>query len=159
MEELYIDFDGVILDSQERYKSIMLDNTNLNDWVEYLSSINWYEFLRECKEIDESLTTIKKLEKYRNLKGIITRIHAFTEGIEKASFLRENNISVPIYYVMPEQKKSQVVVPNKNRILVDDDIKNCFEWENAGGRAILLDNNSKIETKKIIKTLKSLLWL
>ena len=157
MKELYIDFDGVILDSQERFKQIMLDNTNLEDWINYLSSIEWYNFLRECKEIDESLTTIEKLQKYRNLKGIITRIHTFNEGIEKANFLRENNIEIPIFYVLPEQSKSSVVVPNKNRVLVDDDIKNCFDWETNGGVALLLDPYTKRETKKIIKSLTTLL--
>ncbi|MBR3199062.1 MAG: hypothetical protein IKG27_03510 [Bacilli bacterium] len=157
MKELYIDFDGVILDSQERFKKIMLDNTNLEDWINYLASIEWYNFLRECREIDESLTTIQKLQKYRNLKGIITRIHTFNEGIEKANFLRENNIDLPIFYVLPEQSKSSVVVPNKNRILVDDDIKNCFDWETNGGKAFLLDPYIEHETKKIIKSLKTLL--
>lgn len=156
-KELYIDFDGVILDSQERFKKIMLDNTNFEDWINYLSSIEWYNFLRECMEIDESLTTIQKLQKYKNLKGIITRIHTFNEGIEKVNFLRENKIEVPVFYVLPEQNKSSVVIPNKNRILIDDDIKNCFDWENNGGEAILLDSKVKEENKKIIKSLKTLL--
>ena len=75
-----VDFDGVILDSQERFKNVMKDNTNLYDWIEYLSTIEWYSFLRECSEIDESLTVLKKLEYLQRLKGIITAIHSLKKG-------------------------------------------------------------------------------
>ncbi len=156
-KELYIDFDGVILDSQERYKKDMLGKTALDDWISYLSSIEWYKFLRECNEIDESLSTLQKLQKYRNLKGIITRIHAFDEGTEKVRFLREHGIEVPVFYVLPEQSKSSIVIPNIDRILVDDDINNCLDWEQNGGKAILLDPHSEIESKAVIKSLKKLL--
>ena len=155
--ELYIDFDGVILDSQERYKQDMLGKTSLEDWIEYLSSIEWYKFLRECNEIDESLSTLKELQKYKNLKGIITRIHAFDEGIEKVRFLRENGVVVPVFYVLPGQSKSTIVMPSVDKVLVDDDINNCLDWEKNGGKALLLDPYSEKESKEVIKSLKKLL--
>ena len=156
-KELYIDFDGVILDSEKRFKKDMIGKTKLEDWIEYLSTIEWFNFLRECNQIDESLDTLKKLQKYKQLKGIITKIHVFEEGIQKAVFLRENGIIVPIHYVLPMQNKSTIVKPSKNKILVDDDIKNCIDWEKNGGTAILFDPYAKTEDKKAIKTLKKLL--
>ncbi len=152
-----VDFDGVILDSQERFKNVMKDNTNLYDWMEYLASIEWYSFLRECAEIDESLTVLKKLEYLQRLKGIITAIHSFKEGEEKLIFLREKSIYVPIIYTLPHQKKSDVYMPDECTVLIDDKLKNCVEWELAGGKSLLFDRNSTEEERGKIRTLKKLL--
>ncbi len=157
VEKYLIDFDGVILDSQERFKKDMKDNKNLYDWIEYLSSIEWHKFLRECNEIDQSLTTLKKLQQLKKIKAILTRIHSFQEGKEKCIFLREKNIEVPVIYVLPEQKKSEVIIPKKNLILVDDDRKNCIDWEKDGGTSLLFQPNSTEQSKKMIKSLKQLL--
>ena len=158
MEKGYlVDFDGVILDSQERFKYVMKDNTNFYDWMEYLSSIEWYSFLRKCNEIDDALTVLKKLEYLNRLKGIITAIHGFKEGKEKLIYLREKGIHVPIIYTLPLQKKSEVYIPNENTILIDDKIKNCVEWELAGGKALLFDRNANEKDKGKIRTLKKLL--
>ena len=152
-----IDFDGVILDSQERFQDAMKDNTNYYDWMEYLSSLEWYNFLRECHQIDDSLTVLAKLQYLRKLKGIITAIHSFKEGEEKLIYLRENNINVPVYYTLPHQKKSDVYIPNNRTILVDDNLKNCIDWELSGGKSILFDRNYQGEEKGKIRTLKKLL--
>ena len=155
--EYFIDFDGVILDSQDRFVSSIKNVKDLNKWVEYLSSIAWNSFLRECNEIDDSITVLKELQKQQKLKAIITSIHSFTEGKEKQIYLREKNIMVPIIYVLPEQKKSSVYIPNKNQVLVDDKIKNCIDWELSGGKALLFDSHETSKRKEKIKSLKQLL--
>ena len=158
MKEKYlIDFDGVILDSQDRFQEVMKDNINFFDWMEYLSSIEWYSFLRSCNEIDESISVLKELERLKKLKGIITAIHSFKEGQEKLYFLREQNIHVPIIYTLPHQKKCDVYLPTKKLILVDDKKTNCLDWNLAGGKAILFDRNLAKEENGKIKTLKKLL--
>ena len=156
-EEYLIDFDGVILDSQERFQSVMKSNTNFYDWMEYLSSIKWYSFLRECNEIDDSLSVLKRLQYLERLKGIITVIHSFEEGAEKLAFLREQSIYVPIIYTLPHQKKSDVYVPKPHTILVDDKKGNCLDWEQAGGKALLFDTKLEQEEKGKIRTLKKLI--
>ena len=155
--EYLVDFDGVILDSQERFKRDMKDNLDLYAWIDYLSSIEWYKFLRECSEIDESIRTLNKLQKYKKLKAIITRIHAFEEGKEKLIYLRERGIIVPVLYVLPEQNKSDVLIPKKNMVLVDDNLNNCREWNIAGGSSLLFDPSAKDNSKGKIKSLKQLL--
>lgn len=157
VDQYLIDFDGVILDSQERYSRDMKDNRDLYAWIDYLSSIEWKKFLRECNQIDESLYVLNELQRYKRLKAIITRIHAFEEGKEKLIYLREKGIIVPVLYVLPEQKKSDVLIPNKSTVLVDDDPNNCFDWELAGGRSLLFKPDLTVNDEKTIKTLKQLL--
>ncbi len=153
----FIDFDGVILDSQDRFLMDMKDNVDFNDWMEYLNSIDWYNFIRECTEIDESLSVLEKLQKLKKLRAIITTIHSMEEGNQKMLFLRENNIIVPIIYVLPKQKKSDIYIPNINDVLIDDKQKNCDDWIEAGGSATLFDSHSNGKEKNKIKSLKQLL--
>ena len=153
----FVDFDGVILDSQDRFLIDMKDNIDFNDWMEYLNSINWYKFIRECEEIDDSIFALNELQELKKLKAIITSIHSFNEGREKVKFLREKKIYVPVLYVLPRQFKSEVYMPNKDDILIDDKLRNCHDWEKAGGNAILFDSHLEKEEKNKIKSLKQLL--
>ncbi len=155
--EYYIDFDGVILDSQDRFLDVMGSSTDLDEWMDYLASLEWKKFLRECNEIDNSISTLDELQKYRKLKGIITQIHCFNEGKEKLLFLRERGIIVPVIYVLPEQRKSTVIIPNKNLVLVDDKVRNCKQWTNDGGSSLQFDPHSTGNEKGKIKSLKQLL--
>ena len=100
---LLSDFDGVYLDSQRRFAEFMKEEKSLELWTKYLNSINWYEFLRECKEMSNATETFLELQRLGILKGFITRIHSFNEGIEKGIFIREKGFVIPIYYVLPEQ--------------------------------------------------------
>ena len=157
MKKYLVDFDGVILDSQDRFLEVMKDKKDLYEWMDYLSSIEWFKFLRVCEEIDESLSILEKLQKLRKLKAVITKIHSFEEGKEKLLYLREKGIEVPIIYTLPEQKKSDVVIPNSNLVLVDDSRTNYTDWINAGGDALLFDPKNKSANYKKIKSLKQLL--
>ena len=126
VEKYLIDFDGVILDSQERFNKDMKDNINLYDWIDYLSSIEWNKFLRECEEIDDSMTVLAKLQKYNRLKAIIKR-------------------------------KSAVLIPKQDLVLIDDSKENCLDWELNGGKSLLFNPKDSTNDKKIIKSLKQLL--
>lgn len=157
MEKKYlVDFDGVILDSQARFDREMHSLLD-EDWFDYLINIKWYEFLRECEEIDESTKTLIELQHYRKLKGIITAIHSLEEGKQKLIYLREKQIEVPVFYTLPGQQKNEVFIPTPDVILVDDKIKNFNNWEAANGSALLFNPYDTTGNPKIIKSLKQLL--
>ena len=153
----FIDVDGVIIDSQDRFLMDMKDNTDFNDWMDYLNSIDWYKFLRECDEIDESFWVLKKLQELKKLKAIITTIHGSNEMKEKLIYIREKEIYVPVLFVPPKTKKCDIYLPSKWDVLVDDKIRNCIDWENAGGKSLLFDSHIEKPEKNKIKTLKQLL--
>ena len=48
---LLSDFDGVLLDSQNKFLEVMKDETDFNLWFEYLTSINWKTFFKTCNLI------------------------------------------------------------------------------------------------------------
>ena len=153
----FIDFDGVILDSQDHFLIDMKDNIDFDDWFDYLNSLDWHKFLRQCNEIDDSIDVLRKLQELKQLRAIITSIHSLNEMKEKLIYLREKELYVPVLYVPPKTKKSDVYLPKKDDILVDDKVRNCIDWENAGGTSILFDSHLEIPEKYKIKTLKDLL--
>lgn len=154
---LLSDFDGVFLDSQNVHNEAMRGETAFDPWMEYLNSIDWRTFLRNCNEVPGATETFLELQKLGILLGFITRIHSFEEGTEKIKILREAGLFVPVYYVLPEQPKSTVYIPNKKTIILDDDPKNNLDWEMSGGKSILYDPNAHHSTKKKIKKLSQLL--
>ena len=154
---LLSDFDGVLFDSQSKFKEVMKDETDFNLWNEYLNSINWSIFYKNCNLVKDSYKTLSELERLKILKGFITKIHSLYEGEEKLKIIREMGFKVPTYFVLPFQSKSDIYVPDKNTILLDDNITNLVEWENSGGKVLLYDPNSNIKSKKTIKNLKDLL--
>ena len=48
-------------------------------------------------------------------------------------------------------------MPDEYTVLIDDKLKNCVEWELAGGKSLLFDLNSTEEERGKIRTLKKLL--
>lgn len=153
----FIDFDGVILDSQDHFLIDMKDNIDFDDWFDYLNSLDWHKFLRQCNEIDDSIDVLRKLQELKQLRAIITSIHSLNEMKEKLIYLREKELYVPVLYVPPKTRKCDIYLPNKEDILIDDKLRNCIDWENAGGSSILFDSHLEIPEKNKIKTLKDLL--
>jgi hypothetical protein len=158
MRRYFVDFDGVVINSQEKFDSVMKGNTNDEDWRRYLNSINFREFYKECEEIDEAFTSLRQLEKEKRLAGIITTIHSFHEGEDKVIYIRENGLLVPVFLVVAGIDKSFVCPPSSQEdTLVDDKLHNCTSWDNAGGDSIIFRPKQKILSKKSIRSLKELL--
>ena len=61
--KLYLDFDGVILDTAEiaDKKMIDLNLTEIDEIDNYYKNIDWYLLMKEAKQINNSLSNIKKL--------------------------------------------------------------------------------------------------
>lgn len=163
---IFIDFDGVILDSEERmlerkYKLGFCDHKNkeeFNKYFEYTCSHpeEWDYIIREANSINSSVEIIKELEILKQKIAILTKIHTFYEMQVKIEDLREHRkITSPIIFVPPKIKKYQVVVPN-NQLLIDDSEKNIYEWINNGGKGLIFDSKIENETKRKVKSLNFL---
>ena len=79
MKQLYIDFDGVILDTMTKtYKEIEeagIDKTNQEKVMEYFRSIDWEKLIEETDEINDSINEIGKLTTYLETKGYNVEIN------------------------------------------------------------------------------------
>jgi len=159
----YIDFDGVILDSEKllfdkNYKNLGI-KTELEK-IKYIQTRNWDEMLKRSEIINNSIEILKELKDF----AILTKVHSMeNEGCAKIKFLRENSITNEIILVPYLFKKTDIVDARGN-ILVDDTIHNLDDWMSKGGIPIYFNmNNSDIdgwgnENKNYVK-IKSLEYL
>ena len=145
MANLYIDLDGVILDSEERVLHLKEKLNNLS-WNEFLDEVDWFRLLSESKEINNAVEILKILENSYIKYSVLTKIHTLLEMEAKVKNIRERGLEAPIIFVPPHIKKSEIIIPKRGDELIDDSIKNITHWNGDGGLGILFDQYDNKET-------------
>lgn len=142
---VYIDFDGVILDTEkllfEEWRK-MPNHSLLSEEkkIQYIQVADWKHILDDSEIIRDSLYYLKEMDPKKST--ILTKIHSLTnEGMAKVHWIRKNNIEQPIVLVPYTVSKSNMV-PASGNILIDDCLKNLNEWSSCGGIPILFDINN-----------------
>lgn len=166
-ENTFVDFDGVILDSEERMLQRKYDigfhnhksESEFDKYFEYTNSHpeEWDYILKGASSINNSIEIIKELESLKKNIIILTKIHTLQEMKIKIEVLREQfEIFCPIIFVPPGIKKHQVVIPN-NQLLVDDSEKNIYGWIENGGQGLVFDSTIDCDSTKKIRSLEFLI--
>lgn len=138
----YIDFDGVILDTEDLLFEEWRKNPNRHllppmAKIQYIHDADWKYILENSPEINDSFYILKNLNPNQN--AILTKIHSMSnEGYSKIKFIRNKGIEIPIYLVPYPKKKTDIVEAYGN-ILVDDGLRNLDEWVEAGGYPMFFD--------------------
>ena len=143
MQKLYLDCDGVILDTiKKSYELIKKENITEEDKIHlFYKNINWEELIIISGEIDNSISKIKELSKHFDIE-ILTHVNSTEEAEAKITYFKKE---IPYINVIPVQKtidKCDAVHP-KNAILVDDFISNLIKWEEKGGVSIKFSDSGK----------------
>lgn len=164
--KVYIDFDGVILDTWNFIFSKYVEKYKTEEILEYkikqiMTELGWSQILKNSDVIQDSISKIQKLiEKYEVF--ILTKINSLEESIEKEKFLHNYGI-YKIICVPYEDNKSDFVNP-MNSILIDDDLNNLDDWAKKGGKSLFfqkdlksIDSYGRVNTKyKIINNLEQI---
>ena len=173
---LYCDCDGVIFNTIDIGFQLMeqkgCDMNNHDEIDRYFrEELDWREIFEYAVEINNSIEYLEELRKSGYFKKVF--IHTglsgsyFEEGTKRDIF----SIRLPKIKVITSQRglpKALVVRDPVGNILVDDELKNCLNWEKYGGTAIifsqqgmdlehnridnLLDIPNTYGYKKLIKT-------
>ena len=163
----FIDFDGVVLDSEERmlerkYALGFQNHQNESEFDKYFEYTNlhpeeWDYIIKEAKVINDSVEIIKELEFLKRKIAILTKIHTFQEMKMKIEILREKlKILCPVIFVPPGIEKHQVIIPN-HQLLIDDSRKNVEKWIENGGRGLIFDKSIENNTNEKVKSLNFLI--
>ena len=161
MGNLYIDFDGVIMDTITTMNRIM-DATNLDksDPIacrRFYETLDWANILAITPEINDGIECIQKiLDAGVFDPAILTHVNSLDEIVEKVKFLRKYFGNITIIPV-PKKLSKTKMVHAQDAILVDDYSGNLREWEEAGGIGIRF--NLKLNGKgfRVINRLDQLL--
>lgn len=140
MKQLYIDFDGVILDTMTKtYKELNAAGIDRNDQpkiMEFFRNLDWKKLIEETDQINDSINEIKKVCASKKFNVyILTHINSTNEMIEKIKYLHEVLPEVTVVSVPKELPKTNVVNPSA-AILVDDYSGNLKEWQKRLGIGI-----------------------
>lgn len=144
MKNLYIDFDGVIMNTititYEELKRIGLDFNKVEDQNrirEYYSEIDWNHLLnKKATIINDAFDCIKKIiSSNRYYVTILSHVNSLSEAEEKVKFIRKHLSDITIIPVPRTLSKTEMVNA-KGAILVDDYAENLNEWKKAGGIGI-----------------------
>ncbi|MFA5409368.1 MAG: hypothetical protein WC343_11410 [Bacilli bacterium] len=150
---LYIDFDGVILDTiPPLYKIIkdyneslynrMIDHTLSNDDElkirELMSHVDWNILLKETPQINDSIRHINDIVKSQKYDvAILTHVNSFKEMEAKFAFISSKiNSEIDIICVPKRFDKTVATRSCKDCILIDDHSDNIKKWIDAGGIGI-----------------------
>lgn len=159
MTKLYLDCDGVILDTiNMSYK--MINNKGLTDEKDiehFYKNLSWEELIIEAGEIDNSIDKIKELSKVYDIE-ILTHVNSDGEIIAKLNYFKEVLPEVKVITVPKEIKKADAVDP-KGNILVDDFLGNLDYWHEKGGISIKFSDSGKKCIYQTITDLSELLKL
>lgn len=140
MRQLYIDFDGVILDTMTKtYKEIEesgIDKKDQEKVMEYFKNIDWEKLIEETDQINDSINEIKKICESKKFNVyILTHINSTNEMIAKMKYLHKMLPLVTIVSVPKQIPKTEVVNPCA-AILIDDYSGNIKEWQKKLGIGI-----------------------
>ncbi len=143
---LYIDFDGVIFNTNEviddllKQRGLCLDST---EGHQFLREYDYEKILKEATEINGSLQCLKNLLRVVGYQGaaILTRINSPKEALIKYNLIQKQLYGyafLPIPIQVDEQgiyhvRKKTEYVTAKGSILIDYDIRNIDDWiQNEG---------------------------
>ena len=153
---LYCDCDGVIFNTIEIAFEIMRKNgCNMNDKHQidqfFRTSINWNDVFERATIINDAIKKIKLLKESDIFSDIIilTRLSGCNDEERiKRELFHEYLPDTKIITLQFGLQKASIVARPKEHILIDDEKRNCDNWQSCEGTAILfsqensdLDNN------------------
>lgn len=136
MKNLYIDFDGVIMNTIDvTYKEIAELNLKKEEEIfEFYRNLDWEELLNnKAIIINDGIECIQKLidSGLFNI-SILSHIITIEEAAAKVKFIRKYFKDIT-FIPAPKVISKTKMVHTKDAILVDDFVGNLSEWEKEGG--------------------------
>ena len=161
MRELYIDFDGVIMDTIPfLYKALEESKINFDDEQGKMIFFSTYDFSKIVNDdniLNDSINCISKLKESNLFQiSILTHINSLTEAIVKTNYIRKYFKDITIVLV-PKQLEKTEMVHSKDAILVDDYSGNLKVWESRGGIPIKFSKEKEETSFKTITKLDQLI--
>lgn len=161
MKNLYIDFDGVILDTiPPLYDHLEKLNIDKKDNERVSEAIGHYDFTTIVNDehiINDGINKIQKIIDSNKFNvSILTHINSLEEGVVKTKYIRKYFKDITMILV-PKKISKTNMVHTKNSILVDDYTGNLTEWEKMGGIGVRFNKNLHGKGFKVIDDLEDLL--
>ncbi len=162
MRRLYIDFDGVVMDTiPTLYRDLEKKGISLEDDESVRSAFfAEYDFSQVIKDkyiLNDSINCINKLIRSKRFEiSFLSHINSLREGTVKIRYLRRHFKNITIILV-PRGVSKTKMVHSKDAILVDDFSGNLREWNETGGIAVRFSKDLESKGYKVVDRLDKLL--
>lgn len=137
---IYIDFDGVLVDTPRLINEEIRVNGNSDD---VCKNFPWEYFLQNCNEIENNFSYIMKIAKKYKVK-ILTHVYSDKEQFEKEKYILNKLHGIEVITVPYFIEKNNIVNP-KGNILIDDYENNINKWINSGGIGIYMSDEKRLD--------------
>ena len=159
--DLYIDFDGVILNTIDVASDIYFGNKEHIGYPprSFYKDVDWYKLIDMCSEINNSINNIDKLIKSNlfNVK-ILTHVVCDEEIVAKKKYLNNIFPDLEIITVARDVNKCDVVNA-RGSILVDDFSDNLDLWSKSFGIPVKFSLKNKNYNYITVSSLDKLIEL
>lgn len=132
--KVYVDFDGVLLDTDSVIDSEFDGN---GDRREFVKNYDWFKLMRDDLIIKDAFKYINNSKFNINL---LSKISSMCEGQAKIKYLRGKGVNIDINLVPTLINKCDVVNAHGN-VLIDDKLVNLDSWSNSGGISIYFNKD------------------
>mgnify|MGYP003518173276 FL=1 len=162
MKNLYIDFDGVILDTLTYiYRDLEESGKTYTDEQrkKFYINYNWESVIKDEFIINDSINCIKKIIDSNKFNlAILTHVNSINEAVLKIKYLRKYFKDITIIPCPKEISKTQMI-HTKDAILIDDYSGNLREWKKEGGIPVKFSLGVEPNEFIVIKKLDEILNL
>ena len=163
MINLYIDFDGVIMNTIEiTYKILKQKGIDLKDYnscKRFYQQLNWAKVLKNSSAINDSWGCIARIINSQKFNvAILTHVNSLAEIEEKVKVIRQHFRDITIIPVPKSISKTEMLKA-EGAALVDDYVHNLKEWEAAGGYGIRFDLDMDGKGYPVIDRLDVLVYM
>lgn len=156
MQKLYLDCDGVILNTiNTSYRILKEKGIKDEDEVrKFYFNLDWYNLIIKSGEINDSIVKIKELLSLYDI-SILTHVNSDNEVAAKKKYFDEVLPGVEVITVKKRIAKADYVNP-QGAILVDDFTPNLDYWNQKGGISIKFSDNGNSSKYPTISDLSEL---
>lgn len=155
---LYIDFDGVILDTLTPLsKEKEQNNISPEEERKFYANYPWEKLLIDENIINDAIEDINKIIASNKFNlAILTHVNSLNEATLKIKYIRKYFKDITIIPCPKEISKTKMI-HTKGAILVDDYAGNLREWEKEEGIPVRFSLKGNGKGYKVVKELKELI--
>lgn len=157
VKRLYIDFDGVILDTiRLLYEEAEKQDVDRNS-SEFYINFDYKNILKDKYILNDGIKCIEKLINSEKFEvSILTHCHSIKEASDKVNYIRTHFKDMTVI-VCPKDISKTKMVHTEGAILVDDFAGNLKEWQDEGGIPVKFSTMLKGKGYPVIDRLDNLI--
>ena len=166
MKRLYIDLDGVVIDSiPPLYEQLGIDKSGVDNGsrkekIKKFANFDYRKVINDKYILNDSINCIKKLLKSKKFEiSFLSHVHSLNEAKVKIRYLRRKFKDDVTIIIVPGGVSKTKMVHSEGAILVDDFSSNLREWEEEKGIAIRFNKELESKGYKVINRLDQLLYM